>query len=71
MEQAEVTSLELTQNGNAQAYAPDTEYQKKLKSLSKACTQRVEVKLTFADSYPWSGQRCGYCCHLFLINLVA
>ena len=71
MKQAAIENLELIQKGCTQAVAPGSQHQQHYKSLSKACTQSVEVKLTFADRSQWSGQRCGCCCHLFLINLVA
>jgi hypothetical protein len=71
MKQVAIEHIELIQKGYARAVAPVSQHQKNYKSLSKACTQSVEVKLTFADRSQWSGQRCGCCCHLFLINLVA
>ena len=71
MQQVVVENIELIQQGWGQALAPQSQHQKSYKALSKHCTQSVEVKLTFADGSQWSGQRCGCCCHLFLINLVA
>ena len=71
MKQVAIEHIELIQKGYAQAVAPVSQHQKNYRALSKACTQSVEVKLTFADRSQWSGQRCGCCCHLFLINLVA